>query len=322
LTKLGVVIVTYNASDVIRDCLATLLAAPQDMRVVIVDNASTDGTVKTVEMWRSGADRYVPTGLPITPSHPKTERLEVITNPANNGFAAGVNAGLQRLLPDTDIKRIWILNPDTIVPPHTPSSFAKAPGGFGLMGGRILYADPPHRIQIDGGTVCRWTGRTGNLNLGKSRDTALPPMDQVKFISGASMVASRAFLEAAGPMPETYFLYYEEVDWARRNRLPFRLCENAEVYHRAGTAIGSPTLSTQPSSLSAYYKHRARMMYLRRFHPMSLPLGFVYGLAKAGQFIAGGHRDQARATLNALHGRALLPDIAAQFSHKPVERGT
>lgn len=322
MTPLGVVIVTYNAADVIRDCLASLLSTSQPLRVVVVDNASTDGTLQTIDAWRRGEDGYRPRRLPIAlrdmAQRPAPEVLKVIAAPGNAGFAAGVNIGLHHLLPDHRLDRIWVLNPDTIVPPHTPISLATAPAGFGLMGGRLLYADPPHRVQIDGGTVDPWTGRTGNLNLGQPRDAPLPPVDAVDFISGASMVASRAFLDQAGPMPEDYFLYYEEVDWAQRSTLPMRLCENADVYHRAGTAIGSPTLGRQPSALSAYYKHRARMMYLRKYHPARLPTGYAYGLAKAAQSFAKGYPAQARATLRALHGRPLSADKAPQLRHKPV----
>ncbi|MEM7470461.1 MAG: glycosyltransferase family 2 protein [Pseudomonadota bacterium] len=319
---LGVVIVTYNAADVIVPCLDTLLASPQPMRVVLVDNASTDATRRVIDTWRTAGT--VPMALPFAPSTPPSEKrrgsVEQILAPSNDGFAAGVNLGLKHLLADQTLDRFWILNPDTMIPPETPTAIATAPGGFALMGSRLVYADPPHRIQIDAGTVNKWTGVTGNLNLGANANVALPHPQKADFISGASMVASRAFVENAGLMPEEYFLYYEEVDWAqRRGPLPLHLCENAIVYHRAGSAIGSPTLDSAPSAFSVYYKHRARMMYLRRYHPWAFPTGYLYGLAKAAQFALTGHRPQAKALLNALHGRRRSADIAAQRSHEPLE---
>ena len=93
----------------------------------------------------------------------------------------------------------------------TALAFATCRGPFALMGGRVIYLDTPDVIQIDGGTLDRRTGVTGNLALGRSH-AATPPPDPARldFISGASMVASRAFYERAGPMAEGYFLYYEE----------------------------------------------------------------------------------------------------------------
>ncbi len=307
MNNLGVVVVAYNAADVIRDCLETLLAASADAKVVVVNNASTDNTAQVLEDWRTGHDGYQPDALPfavIAVSKPlRSTDLTIIDAPHNGGFAAGVNIGLKHCLADPHVDRVWVVNPDTLTPSGTPQAIAEAPADFALMGGRILYAAPPHRIQIDGGTIDRWTGVTGNLNLGAPCDAAPSAPHDMAFISGASMVASRRFIEAAGPMSECYFLYYEEVDWAlKRGNLPLTYCREAVVYHHAGTAIGSPTLDALPSPFSAYYKHRARMMFLRRHFPASMPVGYLYGLAKTAQSFLKGHLALGWAILCGLHG--------------------
>jgi GT2 family glycosyltransferase len=233
----------------------------------------------------------------------ENENFDLIDAPYNGGFAAGVNMGLKRCLADSQIDRVWVVNPDTLTPAGTPHAIANAPADFALMGGRILYAAPPYRIQIDGGTIDKWTGVTGNLNLGAPANTAPSTPDDMAFISGASMVASRAFIEAAGPMPEDYFLYYEEVDWAlKRGDLPLTYCKDAVVYHHAGTAIGSPTLNALPSPFSAYYKHRGRMMFLMRHFPASVPVGYLYGVAKTAQSVLKGHPALGWAILSGMHG--------------------
>jgi GT2 family glycosyltransferase len=307
MKNLGIVVVAYNAVDVIRDCLESLLAASAGAKVVVVNNASTDDTAQVLEKWRAGRDGYKPDALPfaVKPvSKPlQSTDLTLIDAPHNGGFAAGVNIGLKRCLADSQVDRVWVVNPDTLTPAGTPQAIADAPADFALMGGRILYAAPPHRIQIDGGTIDRWTGVTGNLNLGAPRDADPSAPNDMAFISGASMVASRRFIEAAGPMPECYFLYYEEVDWAlKRGNLPLTYCREAVVYHHAGTAIGSPTLDALPSPFSAYYKHRARMMFLKRHFPASVPVGYLYGLAKTAQSILKGHPALGWAILCGLHG--------------------
>lgn len=312
---LGVVIVTYNAKAIIRDCLESLTSCSAKLKIIVVDNASTDGTEGVIQNWASGADSYrfkanLPFDAPRTPK-PITD-LSVIAAPKNGGFAAGVNIGLTQLMAQPDIDRFWILNPDTFVPPETPSAIAAAPDGFALMGGRILYADPPFNIQIDAGTLNRWTGVTGNINLGAAGDAGQPDMQQADFISGAHMVASRTFIDAAGPMPEHYFLYYEEVDWAqRRGTLPLTFCPGAPVYHRAGSTIGSPTLTSVASPLSVYYKHRARISFLRSHDPLALPGGYAYGVAKATQFAMQRQWPQTTAALRALSGLPLSTDKAS-----------
>ena len=135
------------------------------------------------------------------------------------------------------------------------------------------------------------------------------------FVTGASMVVSRAFYERVGPMREDYFLYYEEVDWAlRRGDLPLVYCEGALIYHRAGTAIGSPTVERMASALSIYFKHRSRMMFLRRFFPASLPLGYAYSLAKAAQLLVKGYPREAMALLRAVHSLGPPPEVRRRLS--------
>lgn len=317
MSSLGVVIVTYNARSIIRDCLESLLSSPTNLKVVVVDNASTDDTLGVIAAWAAGTDGYrFWANLPgVTACVPKPfPHLTTIAAAQNGGFATGVNIGLRHLLADTSLDRFWILNPDTIVPPETPQNIASAPAGFSLLGGRILYAEPPYNIQIDAGTLNRWTGVTGNLNLGAAHDTDRPDMRHADFISGAHMVASRKFIEAAGLMPEDYFLYYEEVDWAqRRGDLPLRFCPNAAIYHRAGASIGSPTLTTAASAMSVYYKHRARLRFLRSHCPWARPTAYAYGLVKAAQFAAQGQWPQSGATLRAMAERPFLTNKAAQL---------
>lgn len=321
---LGVILVAYNSADVILDCLETLLAAAGDtaLRVVVVDNASTDGSAAAVADWAAGRGTYVPPAdlpfphLPV-PKPLAEGILTVLAAGVNGGFAAGVNLGLAHLATDPAIDRFWILNPDSVVPPGTPGAFASHdPGPFALMGGRVTYYDQPDMIQIDGGTLNRRTGVTGNLNLGLSiRDSAAPEATALDFITGASMVASRAFYEAAGPMPEDYFLYYEEGDWAmRRGNLPLAVCPAARVYHRAGTAIGSPTLGRPASPFSLYFKHRGRMRFVRRHLPGSRITAWAYTLAKVAQYRLKGWTEEAQAVLAGARDAAPPPAIRARLS--------
>ncbi|GIT93277.1 hypothetical protein JANAI61_37350 [Jannaschia sp. AI_61] len=332
---LGAVIVTYNASDVILDCLETLLAAAAadgtDLRVVVVDNASTDGTVDHLRAWADGSRPYVPppdlpfahgpVPKPLDLAPPQTDQghaapLTLIETGTNGGFAAGVNAGLAHLAADPAIERFWVLNPDSVTPAGTPAAFAQAaPGPFSLMGGRVIYLETPDRIQIDGGLVDRRTGITHNANQFAAPQTPPPDPTSLDFITGASMVASRAFYEQAGPLPEDYFLYYEEVDWAlRRKDLPLAYCAGGVIYHRAGTSIGSPKPGSPASPFSLYFKHRARMRFVRRYFPGRVLGAFAYTFAKSGQLLMQGHRSEAHALLAGSFNRAPPSKVRATLS--------
>ena len=301
LPRLGVVVVLHRSADVIDGCLATLLASGGvALDVVAVDNACPEDSAA-----RARAAR-------VPPPH----RLRVIATGRNGGFAAGVNAGLRVLLEDPDLDRFWILNPDTLVPPGTAAAFAThpAPGGFGLIGGRVVYADPPGRVQIDGGVIDRATGRTRNLNQGAPAD-APPPGRPADFVTGASLVASREMIARAGPMPEEYFLYYEEVAWAAaRGDLPILHCPAAVVRHRAGSSIGSVAPGRGPSVFSTWFLHRARLRFVRRHLRRSLAGALAFSTAKAAREVLRGRPRHAAAILGASFDRPPPREVRDRLS--------
>lgn len=294
---LGVVVVTFNSADVILDCLESLLnSTGVRLAVAVVDNASTDGTPALVRDWAAGRHAYADPGdlpfdlspaakpLPLAgasdaPLADTGHRITLLETGVNGGFAAGVNHGLAHLATDPGLDRFWVLNPDGVPAPETARNFATAPGGFSLMGGRVLYLDGQgnNSIQVDGGKMRR-TGVSATVNKFLPHPgTPMPEAGDLDFITGASMVASRTFYEAAGPMPEDYFLYYEEVDWAsRRGDLPLACVDDAVVWHRAGTSIGSGSPGQGASPMSHYFLHRGRMRFVRRVCPQNLPFAFAY----------------------------------------------
>lgn len=304
-SPIGAVIVAFNASDVIIGCVESLLAqAGVRPKVVVVDNASGDDTVATLRKWAASRPevdfREFPSGE--KPGHAEAGDVALLHSTVNLGFAGGVNLGLAFLAPMPEIGHFWVLNPDAFADPDASKAIlqaaAKTPG-YALMGGRVCYADPKNRIQIDGGTLNRWTGVSGNLNLGKDADkTPLPQASEMDFITGANMVASRRFYEQAGPMAEDYFLYYEEADWAmRRGAMPLVVAAGFLVYHHAGTAIGSPTVDRMASPFSFWFKYRGRTMFIRRFNPVALPVTLAYATVKALQIALKGARPQAVALM-------------------------
>ncbi|MFN6980148.1 MAG: glycosyltransferase family 2 protein, partial [Gemmobacter sp.] len=94
-----------------------------------------------------------------------------------------------------------------------------------------------------------------------------------------------------------------EGDWAmRRGRLPLAVCPGARVYHRGGSAIGSPVPGRPASPFSLYFKHRGRLRFVRRHLPASLPTAWAYTLAKAAQYALRGWRAEAAAVLAGARG--------------------
>ena len=327
---IGVIVVTYASADVIGGCLGSLLNSKGvDLRIAIVDNRSPD---ESREVVREVAGRH---GIALTElSGPLTDEampaeaphLTLLDTGRNAGFAGGVNHGLRYLFADPQIEAFWILNPDCELRPDTAAAYARCirhNPGFGMMGGRTLYHGESNVIQSDGGLVNRFTGFCSNLHYALEPEaTALPSPEEIDYLVGANFIVSRPFVEQVGLMHEDYFLYYEEVDWAlRRGRLPIVLCEDAVVLHHAGTAIGSGTSSRAPSAFSNYFNFRSRMIFMRRFHPFTLPVSYLYSMLKIVQILLKVGPEEAWGAFKGLNGLAppahvaerLEPDVRAML---------
>lgn len=323
---IGVILVSYCSSDVIAECLASLAASEgARLHVVICENASPDASADVIREWavangvaigESDAGEAAPAegGLPW---------LTLLRAPRNLGFAGGVNAGLAWLAPRPEIGLFWLLNPDCVVEPGTAAAYAACAAGrrFGLMGGRTRYLAPPGYVQSDGGRVRRWTGICENVNFARlPEDAPMPEGSCLDYLSGANLVASRAFVETVGPMREDYFLYYEEVDWAyRRGALTILTCPGAVVGHHGGTAIGTGSTERRASGFANYFNYRNRMRFVARFHWPRLPVAYLYSLAKLTAIALSGGRREALGAFRGLHQLAPPREVAARIAPEAAD---
>lgn len=317
----GVVIVTYNAEEIILDCLESLLAsADADLRIVVVDNASKDNTITTIQNWAADPSDWVqakgefftsvkhgPITLVSTLPERGGKEITLIQSPLNTGYAGGVNIGLKLLRESDEIDYFWVLNPDCVTENKTAATlvnFAEKTGNFSLIGGRVYLNEPPLTIQADGGQINFLTGICNPHNLMRQGlDVPAPANDTLDYVSGAHMFASRMFLDQAGLMDEDYFLYYEEIDWCcRRGDLPMLLCTDAAVHHHGGHSLGSAHVDRGPSAMAAYFMGRSRMRFMRIHKPMVLPVVYLYSFAKSLKFFAKGQFDAGFAMLCGISG--------------------
>ncbi len=336
-SKLGVVVVAFNSGAVIEECLESLFGAEaaERLAVVVVDNASTDATRAIVEGWASGARPFrqgnaCPIALRPAPkpvaidaravgdTRPSTAPLTLLTSGVNGGFAYGVNRGLELLAARDDIAGFWVLNPDSVVPPHTPARYLARidAGDFGMLSSRCIYYERPDTVQTDGGYVSRMNGVCSAANIGKPvASTALPDAAGLDFLTGANTLVSRAFLDRVGLMPEDYFLYYEEVDWAfRRNGFALELVADAEIYHHGGTSIGSGAAHRRASAFANYFNHRNRIRFVGRHLRGARVTALGWTLAKAGQIALEGGRREARAILAGALGFAPPQEVSGRIT--------
>ncbi|MFS8038636.1 glycosyltransferase family 2 protein [Xanthobacter sp. AM11] len=217
-----VVFVTYNSGAVIARAVASV---PADCAVVIVDNASPEGTA-----WRDGLARAV----------------DLLPLPRNAGFGTACNAGARH----ASTPYVLFLNPDAELAPDTVARLLDAARAYG--GGIFMPA-----IVGENGRLMR---KEGSILEKVPRRARLAPQDIAgdyctRFVHGAAFLVERAAFLALGGFDEAIFLYHEDDDLSLRalaRRLPIIVVPQARVVHAGGR-------SSTPSFAHTFRTNRAKM---------------------------------------------------------------
>jgi hypothetical protein len=256
-----VIIVSHNTRDDLLRCLASLFAHPPRALgvVVVVDNASRDGTVDAVRAAWPAA--------------------RVMTLDRNIGFAAANN----RAITATTSPLVLLLNSDTIVPAGAIDLLSDRLIATGAAAAGPRLVDALGRPEVSFGPhlspgaelIQRWrvrlAGRRGVLArkyiahlLGRER--------QVDWVTGACLLVRREAALAAGLFDERYFMYEEDVDFcaalrARGGRVLF--APGTTVTHLRGRSVRTAPDATRAhydrSHLAFYEKHAPRWAWCLRW---------------------------------------------------------
>ena len=213
----GIVIVNWNTRDLLRDCLNSLAAQRGvTTRVVVVDNASDDGSAGMVRA--------------------EFPDVLVIANAENTGYPHANNQGLRALGFDQgcgdDAPRYALaLNPDTVVPPDALGAmvaYMDADPALGAAGPKLVLLNG----ELD--LACRRSFPTPEISFyrmvglsklfprsrrfGRYNMTYLDPdiETEVDSVVGAFMLVRRAALQQVGLFDDVFFMYGEDLDWAYR----------------------------------------------------------------------------------------------------------
>jgi len=215
---------------------------PSEVEVILVDNGSPDNHEQD----------YLP----------YFDNIKYIQSKENLGFAGGNNLGLIQAKGDY----IFLLNNDTEIPQGCIESLIsemEANDRIGLLSPLLLYFDQKDLVQYAGFTPLNYlTGRNSNLgqfdiNRGQYNDKSY----QTGFCHGAAMMCRQTDLLKAGVMDESYFLYYEELDWCERfKRIGKQIwfTGKTHVFHKESVSVG------KASPIKIYFNTRNRMLFIRK----------------------------------------------------------
>ena len=258
--RVAVVIVTYNSARDIDTALRSLTEPRPTAthEIVVVDNASTDGTATRIRTTWPG--------------------IRLIESARNLGFAAANNRGIR----ESSSELVLLLNPDTRVPAgaidHLVAHLDTHPD-VAIVGPRIVDAEGRAELSF-GGMMAPLTELKQKV-LVVGNDRGLPPIvslvdrmtrrtRDVDWVSGACLLIRRADLDAVGLLDERFFLYTEDVDLCASVRMrgrKVRFAADVEIQHLRGRSAGTTTAAAYRRSQLAFYAkhHPAWLPWLRAY---------------------------------------------------------
>lgn len=252
-----VVVLTWNGRDDTLACVESIRALDyQRFRLLVVDNASSDGTEAALRARHDTAVDYV-------------------RNAANLLYAGGMNVGLEWAMQEgSDF--VLLMNNDTLVERGMLSALvarAAADPRIAAVGPKIYYHARPERLWFAGGELSLWRGWPRHRGL---RELDLGQHDRsrdVDYLTGCALLVRTEVLAEVGLLDTSFAMYAEDADWCLRARSRgYRLVYEpaARMWHKVSASAGARSL----------YKIRRRwssqMRLLRRharwYHWISIPL--------------------------------------------------
>ena len=259
--KVSVIIVSFNASDLLRDCLDSLFrcGSVHEPEVIVVDNASADDSVAMIR-------EHFP-------------RVILMETGWNAGFAAGVNQGYAQSCG----QYVFLLNPDARLKPGAIDhavAFMEAHPECGICGARLLnpqgnlepsarrFPNSLYKLLTTSGLSTRFPSSRvfGKADYRYFDHRSVLPVD---WVPGTFCALRRTMLEQLGFFDERFYLYYEETDLClRAKRAGWEVCfiPDAEVVHEGGGCSKrrkSMEIDTGSAQLLKF-RMRSEMLYFRK----------------------------------------------------------
>ncbi len=277
-----VVIVNYNAGELLLDCVTSVFAAGAT-RAIVVDNNSTDGSLEQLE-------QYV-----------EDESILVIRNGKNLGFAAACNIGAK----NSSTRHVLFLNPDSVLAADALTKmtavldtaddvgmvggFLCNPDGSEQPGGRRVFPTPKRAFMRAFGLsrLAKFFPEMFSDFLLHKEPLPIEPV-RVEAISGACMLVSRQAMEDVGLWDSGYFLHCEDLDWCMRFKQKgwkVMFVPDAKVTHLWGACSRSRPYFVE------WHKHGGMLRFYKKFfyhqYPGPLWVLIVIGVSIRFVLVAG-----------------------------------
>ena len=240
---IAVVVINWNGW---RDTLAAYrsLSASEyaDWHLIVVDNASTDGSAEQLAQLGRGTT--------------------LIVNPVNAGFAGGCNVGIRAAMA-LGCDHVFLLNNDAAVGPETLGRLANASAALGdAVLGCVVRYQGSGGLQYFGSRTATGSGMPEWFRTPRDLAQLERSLIATDFVFGAALFAPARLFDQVGLFDERFFLTFEETDWCYRARAAGISCmvvRDAIVEH-----VGSASMGSLLMPLQAYFLQRNRLLFCEK----------------------------------------------------------
>ena len=261
MSRLAIVIVSYNARADLERCLASLTAAPPaDAEIVVVDNQSSDGSREAVSAF---------------------PQVRLLPQTSNRGFSAGNNVGIRA----TSSELLLLLNSDTVVPPGAIDRLVAtldAHPDIAVVGPRLVDGQGRPELSFGDmlGPAVEWRRRRLMRRLAADDAASWAEVQRLTaetqrpdWVTAACLLVRRVDAEAIGLLDERFEMYTEDVDFCASIRARGRgilFTPAVEIVHLRGRSGAA-----QPAATRARYE-RSHLAFYRKHRPWLAPLVWLY----------------------------------------------
>lgn len=262
---IAVVMVTFNSGEEVTEALPSLQQSLAGMtsRIIVVDNASQDGTRAYLQQWGCQSDTHF-----------------YIQNESNCGYTAAINQGLRQ---SGRSRMVLLLNPDVLIPGDAIKILVDglfANDRIGVVAPQLRFPDgtiqascrrfPQQRdvfLEPIAVKPLRRLLRYKDWKMSEFDHTVSCPVDQPQ---GAFLLAKRQVLDQVGFLDERFYMFFSDVDWCYRiHQAGWQIyfCSDAFVYHKKGSSIKrnrEAMLVTSHRSFADYFAKHGKG-FLKKF---------------------------------------------------------
>lgn len=272
MTKpVAAIVVTYNRLVLLEECIAALLAqTDQSFDVLIIDNASTDGTGERMKDYvRNGSIQYFNTGK-------------------NSGGAGGFNYGLRKAY-ELGYEYFWLMDDDTIPTETALEELLKAKAivgeDFGFLCSYAVWTD---------GNDCLMNvpSKKRGVEVPKHlKDNGISQIDRATFVS---FFVSRPVVEKVGLPIKEFFIWADDTNYCLRIREIAQgyYAYRSKVVHKMATNIESNVVFDDVSRLPRYV-YNYRNVHFNRRYEHRLPKFFWHVIKRFGRIIISAKNHKA-----------------------------